>query len=65
MAKNIFTVTTLLCTVFIFMKLHKHGFTDMGIIQKKVVCLLVLLFFFNEPFVSVRIIANLRFYALV
>lgn len=47
--KCCFTVGTVMAIIYIARRVTQFNFTDVGIIQKKVIILLVLLFLFNEP----------------
>ena len=64
-SKYMFTFTTVIVSLLILNKLSKHRLNKMGIVQKKVVILLILLFLFNEPLLIFGFLSNLRIYAIV
>lgn len=56
----IFAVTSAVWGLYYVKRLLQFSFTDIGIIQKKLLYLLILLFFFNEPFYVLFGLSNNR-----
>ncbi len=63
--KYLFTTLTLTLSLLVGNRLRKQTCIEMGLVQKKVLILLGLLFLFNEPLVGIDWVTKLKFYHVV
>jgi len=65
MARFLLTLMAIISFTFTLLRIRKTNLKELGIVQVKVLVLVLLLIIFNEPFYNVRVIRHWKFYSVM